>query len=245
MAKDKIIAMLPARMGSTRLAMKNLALLCGKPLIYYAIKAAKESGAFDKIIINSEHQIFAEIAKRYGVSFYRRPEELGSSTTKSDHVVYDFINKNKCDIVAWVNTTSPLQSGNEIKGAVEYFLSEGLDALVTVKNEQVHCVYKNKPVNFEPEEVFAQTQDLTPVQPFVYSVMMWRAATFKKAFESRGYAFFCGKTGFYPVSKETSVIIKREEDLILAERILRSAASGKKSRVKYDRVIKKWEGRKK
>lgn len=43
---QKIIAMIPARMGSTRLRMKNLALIDGRPMIYYAIHVAKTSGVF-------------------------------------------------------------------------------------------------------------------------------------------------------------------------------------------------------
>ena len=56
--KKKIYAMIPARIGSSRLKIKNLAFLNGKPLIYYAIKAAKESGVFDKIIIMKTNWIF-------------------------------------------------------------------------------------------------------------------------------------------------------------------------------------------
>ena len=48
-----IYAMIPARFGSTRLKMKNLALIAGKPMISYAITAAKEAGVFNKIFINS------------------------------------------------------------------------------------------------------------------------------------------------------------------------------------------------
>ena len=49
--KDKIYAMIPARIGSQRLKFKNLALLNNKPIIYYAINAAKQSKCFDKIFI--------------------------------------------------------------------------------------------------------------------------------------------------------------------------------------------------
>ena len=84
--KTRIIAMIPARVGSERLKMKNLALINGKPLIYYSIKAAKDSGIFDKIVLNSDSQIFGEIATRYDIDFYLRPRELGSSETKSDDV---------------------------------------------------------------------------------------------------------------------------------------------------------------
>ena len=92
MKHNKIIAMSPARIGSSRLKMKNLALIKGKPLIYYAIRAAKESGVFDKIIINSDHQVFSEIADRYNVGFYLRSKKLGSSTTKK---IKEFMNIKK------------------------------------------------------------------------------------------------------------------------------------------------------
>lgn len=240
--KDKaniIIAMVPARIGSTRLKMKNLVLINGKPLISYAIEAAKASGVFSRVVVNSDSEIFAGIAKRYGADFYLRPAELGSSATKSDDVVYDFMAKHPSDIVAWVNPTSPLQTGDEIRSVINYFVEEKLDTLITVKNEQVHCIFEGRPVNFNTEEIFAQTQDLKPVQPFVYSIMMWRNKTFMDTFDRQKYALFCGKIGYYPVSKETSIIIKTKEDIMLADFVMRAQSSAGEYEVKYDGIIKK------
>jgi CMP-N-acetylneuraminic acid synthetase len=232
-----IIAMIPARMGSTRLTMKNLALLNGKPLIYYAINAAKDSEVFKRIVINSEDSLFEKIAKRYGIEFYQRPAQFATSTTKSDFVVYDFIVNNPCDFVVWVNPTSPLQTGEDIKQVVRYFIKENLDTLITVNDMQVHCVFKNKPINFKLNEVFAQTQNLIPLQSFVYSIMMWRTDIFIKTFKKRGHVFFCGKVGFYPVSKLSSIIIKKKEDLMLADFIMRVLIKQKDYEVSYDRII--------
>lgn len=237
-----IIAMIPARIGSTRLKMKNLALINGKPLIYYAIEAAKASGVFNKVILNSDNEIFAEIARRYDVEFYQRPVELGSSTAKSDTVVYDFMSKYPSDVLAWTNPTSPLQTSEEIKGVINYFVKEGLDTLITTKNEQVHCVYQDKPVNFRMEEIFAQTQDLKPVQPFVYSIMMWRNRTFMDAYEKRGHALFCGKVGYYPVCKKSSLIVKTEEDLLLADFIMRAEKQSEGQKIEYDKIVHDLEG---
>ncbi len=97
-----LIGMIPARLGSERLKRKNLALLAGKPLITYAIDAAKKSKIFDRIVVNSEASEFKKIAKQCGVEFYKRPKSLGSSATKSDDVIYDFLNKYSCHILAWV-----------------------------------------------------------------------------------------------------------------------------------------------
>ena len=242
MKKQRIIAMIPARMGSTRLAMKNLAILNGKPLLYYSVEAAKKSGVFDKIVINSESDIFGKIAERYGVDFYKRPAKLATSKAKSDSVVYDFIRHNPCDIIVWVNSIAPLQTAGEIKNVVKYFIKNKLDSLITVKEEQVHCLYRGKPVNYKTKGLFAKTQDLEPVKPFVYSLMMWRAGAFIKMFKKKRHAFFCGKFGAYPVSKLASVIIKREEDLALAEYILRAQKTKKK--VRYDKITKKYRGKK-
>lgn len=240
--KKNITAMIPARIGSTRLRMKNLALIDGKPLISYTIEAAKSSGIFNRIIVNSDNEIFAEIADRHGVEFYLRHEELGSSTTKSDNVVYDFMLKHPSDILAWVNPTSPLQTGDEIRKVIEYFIDKNFDTLITVKNEQVHCVFEDNPINFRTDEVFAQTQDLVPVQPFVYSIMMWKNKTFMDAFEKKGYALLCGKIGYHPVSKETAIIIKTKEDLMLAEYVIRAKQSIGGYEVKYDELVNKLGG---
>lgn len=235
--KMQVIAMIPARMGSERLKMKNLALLNGKPLISYAIEAAKQSGVFQQIVLNSDGDIFQKVAERYGVGFYRRPDQLGSSETKSDDVVYDFMQKHPADIITWVNPISPLQTGDEIKNVINHFIDQKLDSLITVKNEQVHCVYQDNPVNFSLEGLFAKTQDLIPLQPFVYSVMMWRTESFIETYEKQGYALMCGKLGYFPVSNLSSIIIKRDEDLLMAESVLKATTGTGKIEIKYDQLV--------
>ncbi len=231
---EKVVAMIPARIGSTRLPKKNLALINGEPLISYAINAAKSSGVFDRIVVNADDKVFEEVAKRYGVEFYLRPEHLGSSTTKSDDVVCDFMKKHPGDIVCWVNSISPLQTGEEIKSVVGHFQKEGLDSLITVIDQQVHANFNGNPLNYNTDELFAQTQDLIPVELFVYSVMMWRTTSFLDAYEKQNHAFFVGKVGFFPVSKLSALIIKRKEDLKLAEFILKSLIDGSGGQIEYD-----------
>ena len=218
---EKIYAMIPARGGSTRLAMKNLALIDGNPMIYYAINSAKKAGVFEKIIVNSDHQLFSEIATRYNVDFYLRPKELGSSDTKSDDVVFNFINTFKeADYLVWVNPIAPFQTSAEIKNAVNYFINNNLDSMITAEYKHVHCVFEDIPLNFEKEGLFAQTQDLIPVKSFAYSVMMWRAKRFVEEYSSKGSAFFCGKFGTFPVGKKTAWKVNYAEDLLLADEVM-------------------------
>lgn len=240
MSRAKIYAMIPARMGSNRLKKKNLALINGRPMVSYAINAALESKQFDRVIVNSEDEAFREIAREYGAEFYHRPKALGSSETKSDDVVADFIKAHfEAELVAWVNPTSPLQTGAEILSVVDSFLKEGLDSLITVEKKQVHCLYEGRPLNFSIDDQFAKTQDLEAVYPFVYSVMMWRSSVFLSSYQEKGSALFCGNFGTFAVSKLSSLIIKTEEDLRLVDAVARGLQAIGQSPLTYDKLAEK------
>ena len=220
--------------SSERLRLKNLALVDGKPLISYALEAAVQSGVFDRVVLNADHEVFAKIAIRHGVEFYHREQSLGSSDTLSDHVVADFMEHfGEAEVVAWINPIAPLQSAEEISNVVKFFVESELDSLVTVETKQVHSLFDGEPVNYNPRELFRKTQDLVPVNTFAYSVMMWRSATFLASFRNLGHGFFSGSFGVFPVSKASSVIVKGSEDLSLVDAVIRSR-KGQAKKLEYD-----------
>jgi CMP-N-acetylneuraminic acid synthetase len=237
MSDLKIIGMIPARVGSERLKLKNLRLLGGKPVIAHAIEAARESGMFERIVLNSDGEAFAKIAKRYDIDFYHRTPDLANSQAKSDDVVADFMGRYAGDILVWLNPIAPLQPASEIRSVIEYFIEQDLDSLITVKDEQVHCLYDGRPINFSEQGLFAKTQDLVPVQSMVYSIMMWRYETFLSHYQEHGYALLSGKPGYYSVCRDSTIIIKREEDLRIAEAILQSRLNASDN-AEYDLVAK-------
>lgn len=67
------IAIIPARGGSKRIPRKNIKQFCGKPIIAYSIEAALKSNLFDVVMVSTDDEEIAEIAKKYGaqVPFYR------------------------------------------------------------------------------------------------------------------------------------------------------------------------------
>ncbi len=148
----KVIAMIPARLGSQRIARKNLRLLNGKPLIAYIIEAAKASGVFSEIFINSEADIFREIAREYGIKFYKRPDELSSNSAINDAFAFDFVKNVKGDILVQLLPTSPLITPGEIKAFVVNILNGGYETLVSVEDHQIACIYQGKPINFSTRD---------------------------------------------------------------------------------------------
>lgn len=233
----KITAMIPARIGSERLKYKNLRILGGKPVINYAIDAAKNANIFDKIIINSDEIIFSEIAKKNNVNFYLRPKELGSSNTQSDEVVFDFLSNNKTDLLVWVNPIAPLQTGVEIKNAINFMIDNKFDTVITSKKEYFHSLCENNPINFKIDEKFSKTQDLKPIQSLVYSLMMWNSKTFLKIYNSKGFGMLSGNVGFFEVDKKSAIKLSYEEDLEFCEAFLKTSKSQK---VRYDPILEKY-----
>ena len=70
----KIIAMVPARLGSQRLKQKNLQIFQGNSLIAHAIKKIKQTEVFDEIWVNTESELIGKVAEEENVFFHKRPK---------------------------------------------------------------------------------------------------------------------------------------------------------------------------
>ena len=191
----KIIAMIPARIGSERLKLKNLAILKGHPLISYAIKSAKESKIFSRVIVNSDSKKFQSVCKKYRCEFYLRKSNLGSSNTKSDDVVLNFIKNHKCDILMWINPIAPLLEKSDIVKVFNYFVNQNLNSLITTQQVNVHGLINNKnkklrPINFSYKTKFEKTQNLKPIKLMNYCIMMWRSNTFLKSMDNYNSIYY-------------------------------------------------------
>ncbi len=217
----KIIAEIPARAGSKRVKNKNMRALNGRPMISYAIEAAKRSRLLSEVYVNSDSNEIGNYAESLGVKFYNRPEKLAGDFTTSDEYNYDFINAVKPDILVQVNPVCPLIDGDDIDDVIAYFIDKNADSLVTIKEERLQAFHKNKPINFDINKKLPRTQDIEPIQVCSWPVCVWKAKTFKKAFEKEGHAVFSGNLELYPVSQLKSVKVSYEEDFILAETLLK------------------------
>jgi N-acylneuraminate cytidylyltransferase len=87
------LAVIPARGGSKRIPKKNIREFCGKPMIAWAIEACLASGCFDRIVVSTDDEEIAGIAKRYGAEVpFLRPIELSGDYVGTQAVVTHSIN---------------------------------------------------------------------------------------------------------------------------------------------------------
>ncbi|ACZ13222.1 pseudaminic acid cytidylyltransferase [Sulfurospirillum deleyianum] len=82
------VAIIPARGGSKRIPRKNIKEFCGKPIIAYSIETAQKSGLFEKIIVSTDDEEIARVAKDYGADVpFLRPSKLSDDFTGTGAVV--------------------------------------------------------------------------------------------------------------------------------------------------------------
>ena len=168
----KAIAIIPARGGSKRIPRKNIKDFFGKPLIAYSIQAALESKLFDKIIVTTDDEEIAEIAKEYGAQIpFIRPSELSDDFTGTSDVVEHALNYLKedgeeFDYACTIYATAPLlQSKYLVEGFQKLENSDAINAFsATSMPFPIQRTFKldeyGRCEMFTPEHYMTRSQDL-------------------------------------------------------------------------------------
>ena len=216
-----IAIMIPARLGSTRVKNKPLRFLGNKPLIEYVIDTSKSTNYVDDIFISSTDLIFKEIAERNSIKFHLR-KHMDRKEETNDDFVYDFISRNSYDIVLLVNLTSPFLKKEDIEGFIRYMVSNNFDTVLSVYDIQIECLYKDQPINFNPQEKMKPSQNLIPIKAFANGIMGWKKHVYLEIWKKYkcGTFGYGGKVGYYTLSGYSSLDIDTEDDFRLAESII-------------------------
>lgn len=215
----KTIAMVPARMGSQRLAKKNLRELQGVPLVVRAVRKCHEAGCFDEVWVNSEDASLGPIASAENARFHQRPERLGDNNATSEDFVEEFLRTRDCERLVQVHSIAPLLTAAEVRAFVAAWQASGEDVMLSCIHDQIEVAFEGHPVNFSFAEK-TNSQDLTPVQRITWSVTGWTRATFLAAKDAGRTATYHGRVGFFPVSSISGHVIKTQADLDVAEALL-------------------------
>lgn len=136
-----VLAVIPARGGSKGIPRKNVRLMNGKPLIYYAINTAKKCALIDDVVVSSDDEEILSLAKMYDVEAMDRESKLAQDAVTLDPVIYDAVirmedqKKVKYDVVITLQATSPLLSEATLVDALKDFLASSFDTYISVINK--------------------------------------------------------------------------------------------------------------
>lgn len=129
------IAIITARSGSKGLKDKNIKPLHNKPLIYYSINAAIESKMFSHVMVSTDSERYAEIARECGAEVpFLRSSQMSSDTAGSWDVVKEVLGgyTERFDTVCLLQPTSPLRTAEDIINGYREFTEKGADAVTGV-----------------------------------------------------------------------------------------------------------------
>jgi len=138
--QPSIVALIPSRAGSKRVPDKNIRPLAGHPLIAYTIAAALQSEVFAAVLVSTDSQLYADIAKHYGaeVPYLRPPEFAGDLSPDIEWVEYTLKrlrqDGREYDCFSILRPTSPFRLTETIQRAWRAFKNEkGVDSLRAVE----------------------------------------------------------------------------------------------------------------
>lgn len=140
-----IIALIPARAGSKRVPGKNIRPLNGHPLLAYTISAALDSGIFADVLVSTDSEEYAAIARHYGASVpFLRPAELSGDLSPDIEWVEDTLQRLQADGRSYdcfsiLRPTSPFRLPQTIQRAwLAFQAEEGVDSLRAVEKSKQH-----------------------------------------------------------------------------------------------------------
>ncbi|MDX1903381.1 MAG: pseudaminic acid cytidylyltransferase [Thermonemataceae bacterium] len=168
----KTIAIIPARGGSKRIPRKNIKDFLGKPIIAYSIETALESGLFSEVMVSTEDEEIAEVAKKYGakVPFLRSADNADDFTGTVDVLVEVLEQYKKIGFVfeksCCVYPTAPFVSVRRLEEAKELLEKKNYDCVFPMVRfsypiqRALKMDKAGKIAMFEPENLNKRSQDL-------------------------------------------------------------------------------------
>jgi CMP-N-acetylneuraminic acid synthetase len=222
-----IVAFIFARGGSKGLPGKNIKTFSGKPLIAWSIEQAKQVQSIDRVIVSTDSNEIAKIAKDYGAEIpFLRPKDISEDDSpewKAWRHALSFLLETEGkmpDIMLSIPATAPLRRVVDIEECLSLYQKGDTDVVITTtdshRNPYFNMVKDTEDGNVDliirPKEKLYRRQDA----PIVYD-MTTVAYVMNPQFIMYNESIFDGRTKAVKVPLETSIDIDNIFDFKMAE----------------------------
>jgi len=167
------LAVIPARGGSKRIPRKNIRPFCGRPMIAWSIRAATESGCFDRVIVSTDDEEIAVVARENGAEVpFMRPAELSDDYTGTSPVIahaiaaMEAIASTPIADVCCIYATAPFVLPADLRHGLEILHQSGAEFAFSVTSyafpiqRAVRITGDGRIAVFQPEHLATRSQDL-------------------------------------------------------------------------------------
>lgn len=207
MNQKKAVAVITARGGSKRIPRKNIREFCGKPIIEYSIRSALSSGLFDEVMVSTDDEEIAKIAKQIGAKVpFMRSERNASDIAATHEVILEVLEEYKrsgivYEYVCCIYPTAPLLTVDKLQESMNALENGDADGIIPVV-----------PYSFPPQRCFIIRNDKVEFK--------WPENRLKRSQDLETYYHDSGQFYFLRVSaflNEKNILLKNMKPLILDE----------------------------
>jgi len=227
----KNLAIIPARGGSKRIPGKNIKAFCGKPIIAYSIGAAVESQLFDEVMVSTDDDKIADLARRYGaqVPFMRSAENSNDYATTADVLIevlsdYKLAGK-EFEYGCCLYPTAPFTTPKKLQDSFKVLCYECADSLIPVVKfdfpvQRALRIVKGRVIYAQPEYANARSQDLEPLFHDCGQFYWFRTASLIK-----DKSLMNANTAYFEIPDSEVRDIDTPQDWIIAEALYKCIKS--------------------
>jgi len=214
--KKKVVSLTLARGGSKEVSRKNIIDLCGRPLISYVLESSLGCDLIDETWVSTDDDEIASVSEKWGGRVLPRPEELATDTAKCEDTLLHFAKNIDFDILAFIQTTSPLVTSGDIEKGIEKVLNQGYDSALSVHREHwiPRWTTEGDPIQWDPAN--RPRRQMVPVQ-YVENGAFY--ITTRDRLVKSGIRY-SGKISFIEMSLYKSFQVDSLEDLDLIRKIM-------------------------
>ncbi|MDE6319175.1 MAG: pseudaminic acid cytidylyltransferase [Lachnospiraceae bacterium] len=168
------VAIITARGGSKRIPGKNSKIFLGKPMLAYSVEAALGSGIFREVMVSTDDEEIARIARETGASVpFMRSDETANDFATTDDVLMEVLKNyeergERFDYMACIYPTAPFVTAEKLREAMRLWIEQGGSGVMPVVRysfppQRGMSVRDGKLVYCYPENAAKRSQDLEPV----------------------------------------------------------------------------------
>jgi CMP-N-acetylneuraminic acid synthetase len=220
----KVLAVVPARGGSKGIPLKNLQPLAGRPLITYTIEEARKSRCVDRLVVSTDHEDIAKVARAAGAQVIVRPPELATDEAPTElallHVL-DALNAAESydpDAVLTLEPTSPLRTTRLIDRCVEALMSidEGDSVISVTETRECFGEIVDGRFDYLVKGQPRRRQDRKPLYKESSTVYLTRTETLRRCRSVIGERLLA-----VVADEDEAIDINTPLDFVIAEAVLR------------------------
>jgi N-acylneuraminate cytidylyltransferase len=216
------VAFIPARCGSKSIKLKNIKSFCGKPLIYWALKAANESEKINQIVVATDCNEIAMTVQslNFGkVVIYRRSPENALDISSTESVMLEYLNQSthqEDEYFVLVQATSPLITSQDFDNAFDLLKKKQADSLITcTRIKRFIWDQEGNPLNYDYRHR-PRRQDFNGT---LFENGAFYINSIKNIMSTKNR--LSGKIAVYEMAEYTSIELDEPDDWIIAENLMK------------------------